>query len=300
MQRRRVLGAMADLLGEKGWRGVTVVGLANRAEVSPATIRDLFGGLEGCLLVLLERVMVRSSELITEAFERQASWQGGVLAGLEALLVFLESEPALARVCVVEALAGPPEVLRLRARSFASLTPLLDRAREQLAPDQQPSALTATATIEAVAGMLHRQYVEQREPVLAGLLGDLAGLVVSQYLGQSAASEQIELGNARAGELTRQAGTRRSSRPVPIPKEIRHASAARVRSCLLFIAENPGASNQAVAKGIGMSHLGQISMVLSRLHGLGMLDKRVGGAGRPNAWRLTPRGEDVVRGLDHS
>lgn len=78
---------------------------------------------------------------------------------------------------------------------------------------------------------------------------------------------------------------------------LRHASAHRMRECVRYLAENPEASNQAVAAGVGISHPGQISALLARLHDAGLLVKDCGGAGRPNAWRLSPYGEDVAQVL---
>lgn len=78
---------------------------------------------------------------------------------------------------------------------------------------------------------------------------------------------------------------------------LRHASSHRLRSCLQYLADNPQASNQAVAQGIGISHSGQVSMLLSRLHDDGLLVKDCGGAGRPNAWSLSAYGADVYRAL---
>jgi hypothetical protein len=222
-----------------------------------------------------------------------------VLAGLEALLVFLDCEPVLARVCLVEALAGPRDALELRRRLFASLEPLLERAREQLAPEQQPSPLTAAATIALVAGVLQERLVEDREPTFVGLLGELGGLVVAQYLGISEGNRQVERGNARAQVLARELSARPSEAPVNIPKEIRHARAQRLRLCLAYLAENPGVSNQAIANGIELPHLGQASTALSRLNKAGLLIKRAGGAGYPNAWWLSPYGEQVARALDY-
>jgi AcrR family transcriptional regulator len=297
MQRRRLLEAMAQLAAEEGFRRVTVGGVCARAAVSPSALRELFGSLDGCFLVLLERVTERSTSLVIEAFEAEASWQDGVLAALEALLVFLDLEPVLARVCLIEALAGPGEAAELRARLLALLRPLLDRGRGQLAPERQPSKLTATATVALVAGVLQEQFVEKAEPVFIELLGELAGLVVAQYFGVVEARVQIERGNARAEVLALELSARPLEAQVQIPKEIRHARAHRRRLCLSYLAKNPGASNQAIAVGIELSHLGQLSTALARLDRMGLLVKRPGGAGRPNAWWLSPYGEQVVRAL---
>lgn len=169
-----------------------------------------------------------------------------------------------------------------------------------MSADQQPSAMTAGATIASVAGTLHAQLVAGSAPPFISLLGELAGMVVAPYLGVMAAKREIARGDLRADELLRQASPRPSQERVSIPKEVRHARADRLRLCLAYIAENPGVSNQAIASGIDLSHLGQTSTALSRLNKVGLLRKQAGGAGLPNAWWLTPHGEQVVRALEYS
>jgi DNA-binding MarR family transcriptional regulator len=66
---------------------------------------------------------------------------------------------------------------------------------------------------------------------------------------------------------------------------------------LSAIRERPGASNREVADGAGITDQGQISKLLARLHGLGLIENldRLPGKGAPNEWRLTERGERVER-----
>lgn len=150
MQRRRLLDAMAQVLAEQGLRRTNVALVCARAEVTPSAFRKLFAGLDECFLALLDQVHKRSTTLMIEAFERETSWEDGVLTGLEALLTFLDAEPALARVCLVEALAGPPAALRQRAESMQRLKSLLDGARKELAVDR-PHEMAADAAIASVA-----------------------------------------------------------------------------------------------------------------------------------------------------
>jgi AcrR family transcriptional regulator len=287
------------VLTEKGLRGVTVAGVVGRAEVSSSTFREIFKSVDGCFLALLEHVTMRSTALIVEAFERETSWQDGVLAGLEALLLFLDSEPALARVCVVEAFAGPLVALERRTHLLEPLKPLVDGGRKQLPDDAKSLSLTPDATIAMVAGILHMRFVEGQVPPFIGLLGELTGSVVAPYIGASAAARATERGNARARVLAQEMSAHADEVTVSIPKEIRHASAERLRLCLAYVADNPGASNHAIAIGIDLSHLGQTSTALSRLKQAGLLTKQPGGPGRPNAWWLSPHGEAVVRALDY-
>jgi DNA-binding MarR family transcriptional regulator len=64
---------------------------------------------------------------------------------------------------------------------------------------------------------------------------------------------------------------------------------------LSAIRERPRASNRQVANGAGIADQGQISKLLSRLEGLGLIENvdRVQGKGAPNEWCLTERGERV-------
>ncbi len=59
-------------------------------------------------------------------------------------------------------------------------------------------------------------------------------------------------------------------------------------------------SNREVARAAGVFDNGQISKLLKRLEGLGLIENTGEGAarGKPNAWRLTAQGEEVKRVLE--
>lgn len=297
MQRKRILDAMVGEVGERGLRRATVAGVSARAGVSRSTFYELFEDLEVCLLVVLRQVVSRSTALMSEAFKRETSWQDGVLAALTALLVSLDRQPLVARVCLVETLAGSPAVLRHRARELAALNPLVDVGREQARANGEPPELTAEGSVASVTGILHARLVTGEAPPFIGLLGQLVGLVVAPYLDSHDVVREIKRGEdlARAIAEERASSSSLSPAKVPIPVGLRHPGAHRARSCVIFLAANPGASNKSVAAGIGISHLSQVSELLSRLAGIGLLTKQSGGPGRPNAWRLTPHGEQYTQ-----
>src|SRR6202167_4818861 len=54
---------------------------------------------------------------------------GGGRAGVRALLEFLDDEPGLGRLCVVDALGAGPMVLARRAQVVAALVDAVDRGR---------------------------------------------------------------------------------------------------------------------------------------------------------------------------
>jgi AcrR family transcriptional regulator len=297
IQRARMLDAMTHIVAEYGLHGTTIAAVAKRARVSRVTFAEVFGSIEQAFVALVEEATESPSVLIRDAFARERSWRAGILAGMEALLVFLDSEPALARVCVIDALAGPPAAVEHRARLLLPLIAMVDSVRDRLPANRQPPPITAEATVVAVAGILHARLVAGDAPPFIGLLSELSELVVAPFLGRAQAAEAARLGDRRARAITRERCTEPPAPRVPIPKQLHHARASRARACVLYIAENPGASNQKIATGIGIRHLGQASTLLARLEEIEVLRKQAGGAGRPNSWTLSSQGEDIARSL---
>jgi AcrR family transcriptional regulator len=292
-----MLAAMTEIVADRGLYGTTIGAVATRARVSRVTFTGIFGSVEQAFVEVVQQVTSWPVNLIRDAFQRETLWRSSVLAGLEALLVLLDSEPALARVCLVDALAGPPAALEHRAKLLQPLVSLVDGVRDTLPADRQPPAVTAEAAVVSVAGILHARLVANHAPPFIGLLGELASLVVTPFLGPEEAIEAARLGDERSRVLAEERSIRPLRPRVPIPKQLHHARASRARACVLYVAENPGASNKKIANGIGIKHLGQASTLLSRLERLEVLTKRAGGAGRPNAWTLSPHGEEIVRSL---
>jgi AcrR family transcriptional regulator len=297
MQRARILEAMTDIVAERGLHGTTIAAVAKQARVSRLTFTEAFGSVEQAFVALVEQVTEWPANLIAEAFQGADSWRAGILAGLEALLVFLDAEPALARVCVIDALAGPQAALEHRARLLQPLIALVDSVRETLPRSQQPPPIAAEATVVSVAGLLHARMVSGQAPPFIKLLGELAEQMVFAFLGAKEAAEAVRIANKRSHAIARERFARPPALRVPIPRQLHHARASRARACVLYLAENPGASNRKIASGIGIRHLGQASTLLARLEEIEVLTKRAGGAGRPNAWRLSSHGEEIVRSL---
>lgn len=297
-QRRRMLDAVAAIVAERGLRGASVSAIARRARVSRDAFGEHFRDVDHCFATLLEATLEDATALAAEAFERQPCWCDGILAGVEALLTFLDANPIAARACLLAGLASQPPSLASSARAFERLRTLVDRVRVQLSHERQPPAAMAEATVGSVLGILRRRLLTGEAPPFIALLGELVEVVLAPYLGPRAAAEAAAAGRDRSRALLRE-GIATPAASFEVPKMLRHARARRLRSCLRYLAEHAEASNQAVAAGIGVAHPGQASALLARLHDAGLLVKQHGGAGRPNAWRLSPRGAEVTRALDH-
>jgi len=86
-----------------------------------------------------------------------------------------------------------------------------------------------------------------------------------------------------------------------LPPILSNPNSHRARQCLCFLLAqqelHSHPSNREIAAGLGIAHPPQVSRLMSALlrEGLVSCDRR--GAGLPNAWRLTPRGQHVARSL---
>ncbi|HEV3095457.1 MAG TPA: TetR/AcrR family transcriptional regulator [Solirubrobacteraceae bacterium] len=293
IQRARIISAAIEAIKEDGYAQLTVAQIIARAKVSRKTFYDLFEDREDCFLTVFEVTLSQLSARVVDAYEAERGWRDGVRAGLAALLAFIDEDPELARLCVVDALGGGPRVLAERARVIATLRKVIDRGREVPGAKPEPPAVTAEGVIGAVLAVLHTRLLERSPRPYIELHGALMSMIVLPYLGVRAASSELR----RPAPPVRT--QRRGERPVaadPMAGLDMRLTYRTVR-VLSAIRERPLASNRAVADGAGIADQGQISKLLSRLEGLGLIENmdRLQGKGAPNEWRLTKRGERVER-----
>lgn len=279
-------------------RGASVAEIARRAGVSPKTFKRHFSSPDDCFLALIGWMLEQVASTMAEAFEREPSWSDSVVAALEALLGLLDREPVRARACLLEGMAASSSRLDFSVDALGELSGRAhERARQELSPQHHPPAAVAEATVGSVLGLLRRRMLKREAPPFADLLGELAEVVVTPYLGPEAAADVARAGRERVGAMQHEQSSGVTPEIVDVPGLLRRANAHRMRSCMRYLAQNPGASNKAVAAGIGVPHLGQTSVLLSRLNDAGLLEKKTGGPGQPNAWRLSPRGTEIASAL---
>ena len=125
-RRERVMAAIVEVVAERGYAGASVGTVIERAGVSRRTFYELFpGGMDDGLIAVMDWGLERSGALIAERLEQAGSWQEGVRGALAALLVFLDGDPALARVCLVETLAGGAVLVEHRQRNLGAFRGLI-------------------------------------------------------------------------------------------------------------------------------------------------------------------------------
>jgi DNA-binding MarR family transcriptional regulator len=113
-------------------------------------------------------------------------------------------------------------------------------------------------------------------------------MIVHPYLGPSAARKELERPVPTPPRATRRTGAD-PFRDLPIRFTYR---TARV---LATIATDPEASNRHIADSSGIADEGQMSRLLRRLEGCGLIENQSEGhtRGEPNAWTLTKHGQTI-------
>jgi AcrR family transcriptional regulator len=292
IQRQRILAAMAEVSSEHGVGHVTVAHIVARSGVSRRTFYELFRDREDCLLEALDQALARTSAVVLAAYERERSWSDRVRAALGALLGFFDEEPALARLCIVESLGAGPLALKRRTKVVRAMIAAIDEGRAGVKPDRQPPPLTAEGVVGAVLAVIHaRLQAEAAPPALSSLAPSLMAMIVHPYLGQRASQRELVQAPPRARQRPR-------ARRDPLEGLDMRLTYRTVR-VLVAIASTPDASNRGVAAAAGIADQGQISKLLARLQSLGLIHNRGEGQpkGGPNAWALTPKGQEVERSI---
>ena len=299
IQRARLLVAAVRAVDELGYPDTSVADITSRARVSRRTFYELFADREVCLATVIEDILgLLVAELAAAGLEGLA-WRERVRRGLLVILAFLDREPVLARVLVVQALRGGPRVLERREAVLGQLASVVDEGRLLSVRAERCTPLTAEGLVGAAFSIVYARLLKGERRPLTSLLGELMGMIVLPYQGAGAARrEQVRPAPVPAARSARlQRGSMESV--VDPLGGVAMRLTYRTARVLEGIAEYPGSSNRQAGERAGIPDPGQVSKLLARLERLGLLVNAGLGRvrGEPNAWSLTAKGESVARSI---
>jgi len=124
-QRERLVAAVAEACGEKGYAELSVADLARRAGVSTATFYKLFAGKLECALEAHRELLERLLEEVDRACAAAGDREARLRAGIRTILELLAADPPTARLLTVEVLALGPEGAQ---RNEAAVAAFAERA----------------------------------------------------------------------------------------------------------------------------------------------------------------------------
>ena len=115
-QRARIMQAMVEVVGEVGYADTNVREILGRAGVSRKTFYELYPTKDDCLFAIYDDVAQALRGVVRKAFERGVTPQERLDAIVDIVLQWVDDEPELARLVLVETPStGIPGQRRLTA-----------------------------------------------------------------------------------------------------------------------------------------------------------------------------------------
>jgi AcrR family transcriptional regulator len=188
-QRERLFGAMVASVAERGYEATRVSDLVAISGVSSRTFYDMFPDKQVCFLATLEALIQAAVSYTAQTAgegegERAsagvvlpeepddagaASWEERSRRGFRAFAEMVASQPAAARLGLIEAYAAGPEAMAPLEKAVAGFEWLTRRMLEQ-SPER------AEMPPEMVSAMIGAQQEIARTRLLQGREGELPGL----------------------------------------------------------------------------------------------------------------------------
>jgi AcrR family transcriptional regulator len=171
-QRGRVMQAMVERVGEVGYAETNVREILGRAGVSRKTFYELYATKDDCLFAIYDEAAQCLRGAVRSAFERGVTPQERLDAVTDSVLAWVDAEPQLARLCLVEV---PSSGVEGQRRLTATLSWLSSTMADVLGDLDLPEALP-----ELLVGGAHQMIVHRlvnggadHVPALAGDLSEV-------------------------------------------------------------------------------------------------------------------------------
>jgi AcrR family transcriptional regulator len=173
---------MVETVGLRGYERTTVSRVLSVAELDEAVFSEHFRDKHDCFEQALDELIGAVERASLDLFELDAPWAEQVRLGLERMLAALSSDPAAARVLLVEMLSAGPEAYERRRRALTLLASLMERGRAESASAIHLPPQTSEAIVGGVVSILHRRALLGETDKLPSLRADLTYFALLPYL----------------------------------------------------------------------------------------------------------------------
>jgi AcrR family transcriptional regulator len=179
-KRRRIMDAIAELTAEQGYEATKIGDIVRRAGVARKTLYDNFEGKEEVFLSAFDSAVDEVTRRIAEDCAKVEGWEEKVQAALAALLRFVAEKPALARMCMIEALSATPTATE---RYEAAIQRFVDLTKRTVPHnDQLPETIDETL-VGGVAWIVYQQIRRGETEKAEELLPELSEFMLAPFLG---------------------------------------------------------------------------------------------------------------------
>jgi AcrR family transcriptional regulator len=191
-QRERILDAVLQAASRSGYAAMRIEDVIAIAGVSRRTFYDHFANKEEAFLAAYELVLDQLLAGVTAAFASGETWPSSVRRGLGAFLNLLASEPVLAQVCVVEALAAGPRALARRTAAMQAFQALLEPPADDVLVTTSAPPVALEAIVGGIYEVIYSRVTSQRTDELPTLLPSLLHSALLPFVGAEVAEAEYQ------------------------------------------------------------------------------------------------------------
>jgi AcrR family transcriptional regulator len=189
-QRERIFDAVANLTAEKGYAALSLEEIVAEAAISLQTFYEHFENKEEAFLATFEMGHAKATAAINRSLDLKLSWAQNIRIGLGALLEFLASEPATARLACVDILIAYPHVSgRVNEANFSYIE-LLDIGPDDTYPNMPPPIMRE-ASVGGIFELLHEYILNGRTQRVPELIDYVMYLVITPFAGREIAARAV-------------------------------------------------------------------------------------------------------------
>ena len=221
-QRERLLRAMLETVGERGYEATTVPQVVATARVSRNAFYELFADKADCFIALCDDMR---RELVGRmlAFAAEADWLAALRSGVRDYLHWWADRPAFSRAYFIELPTAGQRAIDQRERAYAQFRVIFEqlasRARREQPGLPTLSPLVPRLIVLAVTEVLAEEVRAQRTHALGTLEDELVFFGVKELADDATARRAVGAGAPPRRRLTRSRGRGgRSSSPVSHPR----------------------------------------------------------------------------------
>jgi AcrR family transcriptional regulator len=120
-QRERLFGGMVVAIAEHGYEQTRVADVLDASGVSRNTFYKHFSSKHDCYLATVEAILSAAMDRVAAAYQREDEWDTRLGRSFEAMAEMIVSQPAAARLCLVESYAAGPDAVELVERLAGEL-----------------------------------------------------------------------------------------------------------------------------------------------------------------------------------
>ena len=168
-QRERLVAAMAEVCGERGYAESSVAEIAKRAGVSTASFYRQFKDRRECMLASFEELFGRLLEAIEHGCEGEETPAARARAGARVAAGLLAADPPTSRLLSVEILAIGPDGVRAQQGAIERLALRLRAAGSGSAQEGPDPAWATVAAMVSLAAMRAAEGKSPSPPELEAL-----------------------------------------------------------------------------------------------------------------------------------